>query len=181
MQTPPLCIQESESRQAHMERIFRIVCTCVEPEAATRITEMLQPRFVSCDAEKRVLCLGYSVQEWMLNLNGAFHGGLASSMLDTTMGLLARYFAGESTVATLHLTTNFLKRIDRGTALVVKASLLKQGSRISFLSGEIYAIGNDDVLVSGDSSFMPLHSRPHLNEISGVDSSEINSNIHNTG
>ena len=56
------------------------------------VIPQMDPVFVTCDFVKGTIDMAYHAQEWELNPENIMHGGIISTALDTSMGLLAHYY-----------------------------------------------------------------------------------------
>ncbi|MEA5060307.1 hypothetical protein SDC9_123084 [bioreactor metagenome] len=71
-----------------------------------RIMYMLAPKLISVNYAGRESCVDYKMEPWMLNAVGILHGGVLSTMLDSTMGNFSRAFSAKS-ILTLNLQLSF--------------------------------------------------------------------------
>ena len=72
----------------------------------TRFVAMLAPQIVTASYAEREVHIKYSIAQWMLNSMDILHGGILSSMLDTSMGVFTRAFTASSAV-TLNLQLSY--------------------------------------------------------------------------
>lgn len=66
----------------------------------------MNPVFVTCDFVKGTIDMAYHAQEWELNPENIMHGGIISTALDTSMGLLAHYYTHLSAPTVVTVTMN---------------------------------------------------------------------------
>ena len=154
--TPDQTARESgESEQAHMARVLRDACgqSLHEKLSEPGICDLLAPEFVSCDAENQSVTLAVTVRPWMLNPKATLHGGMMAAMLDTTMGLLVRYYGQTLEVSTISLSVNYLRPAHNGDLLRVTARIDKRGRRVIFTGGEI-ALPDGKKIATATASFM---------------------------
>lgn len=121
--------------QQGMETIFKRFCDNWPEDQRGRINALCQPRFVACSFEKKTLCLGYAVQDWMRNYADVMHGGIVSTVFDLTMGLLAGYCSGHMLTSTVNMQVNFLRPIPAGETLLVEARCDMSGRTLCAVSG----------------------------------------------
>ena len=126
---------DRESDQAYMERALTQVCAASAPGEGAIINDLLMPAFVECDARDASLALAFKVEGWMCNPSGRLHGGILTTCVDMTMGVLTRFLRGGKAVATVDLHVNFLRPVPKGSTFVIRAHVNKLGNRIVFLSG----------------------------------------------
>ena len=79
-----------------------------------------------------------TVERRHLNINGAVHGGVYATILDTAMGasVLSKLAPGE-TAATITLTVEYLRGAGPGTRLTARGRLLRRGRHIAFAEGDL--------------------------------------------
>ncbi|MGN1231756.1 MAG: PaaI family thioesterase, partial [Anaerotignum sp.] len=119
--------------QADMETFFH---NAMQPGSEIKhhgVIPRMDPRFVSCDFEKGTVDMAYDVQEWELNPESIIHGGMTSTALDTTMGLLAHYYThlNAPTVVTVTMNVSFLKPIALGDTFHIKCQLDSLGRTLA--------------------------------------------------
>ena len=142
-----LAQRDGEDEQTYMERVLREVtrndgfCGPDTPCSIYRINDMLAPEFAACSAADKTLTLSLPVREWMLNPVGTLHGGLMSTMMDMSMGVLTRYLRQTGKVSTVSLSVNFLWPVQPGETVFVRAEVQKLGRRVAFLQAQILADG----------------------------------------
>lgn len=76
------------------------------------------------------------VKKQLMNSNNVLHGGAISSLLDSVIGATIRS-SRKVRLATITLTTNFLKPISEGT-IYAEANLLNSGNRIQFVEAKVF-------------------------------------------
>ena len=134
--------RDGEDEQVYMERIFREVCRNDgfygpdTPCSEHRINDMLSPSFAACSAEEKTLTLAFSLRDWMLNPKGTLHGGIMSTMLDMTMGMLTRYERKTNLVSTVSLSVDFLRPVCADSAAVC-AHIRKAGRTVVFAEAKL--------------------------------------------
>lgn len=133
--------------QAHMEEFFH---AAMQPDSQLKhhgVIPRMDPRFVSCDFEKGTVCFAYDVQQWELNPEDVIHGGMISTALDTSMGMLSHYYTHLSapTVVTVTMNVSFLKPIVLGDTFYVHCQLDSLGRTLATVKAEV-RLKRDDVL-----------------------------------
>lgn len=88
-----------------------------------------------------------------LNMNGTIHGGVIVSILDAVMGVTLRHQIYKSKVATMSLTTQFIKPTFDGSTVFATANVIHAGKRVASMEGKIIN-ENDEIVASGVSTFM---------------------------
>lgn len=153
-----LAQRSGEDEQTYMERVLREVtrndgfCGPDTPCSIYRINDMLAPEFAACSAADKTLTLSLPVREWMLNPVGTLHGGLMSTMMDMSMGILTRYLRQTGKVSTVSLSVNFLRPVQPGETVFVRAEVQKLGRRVAFLQAQVCSGGK--TAASATATFM---------------------------
>ena len=133
--------------QADMEAYFQ---DAMQPGSDLKhhgVIPQMDPRFIACDFEKGTLDMAYDVKEWELNPEDVIHGGMISTALDTSMGVLAHYYThlNAPTVVTVTMNVSFLKPIVLGDTFHIKAQLDSVGRTLATVKAEV-RLERDDVL-----------------------------------
>ena len=118
------------------------------------LSEMMEPEFVSCDAESRVTVNRYNRFKWEENGRGEVHGGVVSAMLDTSMGITAVSFIQQN-VATADMSVSFIRPFS-GRQFLVTSEVIHIGRRLIRLNARATDEETGKLLATGTSSFMPL-------------------------
>ena len=79
----------------------------------------------------------YQVKQEHLNINGTLHGGIYTSLLDSTMGLASRTI-GLAKSVTLQLNTQFLGAVTHGE-LLTKAKIIHRSRSTALIEGKLFA------------------------------------------
>lgn len=125
--------------QEHMEAYFH---TAMQPDSQIKhhgVIPRMEPRFVSCDFEKGTAEMAYPVMDWELNPEEILHGGMTSTALDTSMGMLAHYYTQFSapTVVTVTFHLSFLKPIQPTDTFHIISQLESLGRTLATIRAEI--------------------------------------------
>ncbi len=107
----------------------------------------MDPRFIACDFEQGTVELAFDVQEWELNPENIIHGGITSTALDTSMGILAHYYTHlvAPTVVTVTMNISYLKPITLEDTFHVKCQLDSLGRTLATVKAEV-RLERDDIL-----------------------------------
>ena len=81
-------------------------------------------------------------------------------MLDTTMGMLAMYFANGSFVSTINLTVNYLRPIPDEAEVITRVKSVSWGRTIVSLEGDIYIPSTDTVACTSIATYIVLKGKP---------------------
>ena len=120
----------------------------------------LSPKLESCSFEKKEVQFKYKIKPWQLNPQRGLHGGMSCAMLDTTMGMLAMYFANGSFVSTINLTVNYLRPIPDETEVITRVKSVSWGRTIVSLEGDIYIPATDTVACTSIGTYIVLKGKP---------------------
>lgn len=132
-----------------VERLNRTIESMKKPREKQRISCLLIPALVECDAEKGLFSLAYHTEYWMANAMSVVHGGFTSFFLDNAMGVAA-YCACGNSVPSLNLNINFARPVPLDSDIVVRTHIVVLGKTSAQLTAEIYLPENPDrILASG--------------------------------
>lgn len=87
------------------------------------------------ELKEGAVSLALPFQKDFINVRKSVHGGIYASILDTTMGMVARTL-GNSEVSTLHLNIQFLKSALDGT-IYSEGKVIHQSRNTVFVEGKI--------------------------------------------
>ena len=118
------------------------------------ICSMLRLEYVSSDVEKAELTLKHIVQQSAANPSGKLHGGIITWLMDSTMGMLSRGYTGIGSSVTADIHVNFLKGIDVGNELFIKARITHAGRTIINICSE--ATVNGKLCATADAIFYKI-------------------------
>ena len=94
------------------------------------------------------------INESHLNIGKTVHGGVISGLLDIALSaaVTSRFLGKAETVVTLQMNVNFLRAATLGETLIAKGEIIKQGSTIIYVEGEIRSKKEDKLIAkaSGD-------------------------------
>ena len=130
--------------QAGMERAFQDYFARVETEQAGTFNAMLMPTLVRCSFEGKTLLLRAELQDWMRNPGGILHGGITASLLDFTMGILARYCTGGRMTPTVSMDVSYLRAGPTEGAVCMEAGIVKPGRRFVHAACTLWTEGHED-------------------------------------
>ena len=134
MESGPYSMAPGEETSDYMARIFR---AAIQSDGTNvRISDQLSPSFVSCDPTAQTLTLSFAVEDWMLNHKDCLHGGIIATMLDSSMGLLGRYYLHPKAISTVSMSLNYLRPTASETVLV-RAHIRKAGRTVVFAEAQM--------------------------------------------
>ena len=124
-----------EERQEVMRRGLELVLEGVG-DHSVRIHDMMKKTLISCSEEEAEVTLAYEVEDWELNPNGAMHGGLIGTAIDTACGMVTRYMSENLLASTVSLNVDYLRPVFGGDRLLVTAKLVRLGGHMANLRAE---------------------------------------------
>ncbi len=135
--------------QAGMEEYFQSAMLPGSELKHHGVIPEMDPRFVSCDFEKGTAEFAYDVHEWELNPEDILHGGMTSTALDTSMGIVAHYYTHlvAPTVVTVTMNVTFLKPIQLRDTFHIKCQLDSVGRTMATVKAEV-RLERDDILAA---------------------------------
>lgn len=152
-----LRLQEGISSQENMHAWFSQMQTSDFALAKTGILSEMDPKFESCNLERKELLLSFAVKDWELNPEGGLHGGMIMTAFDLSFGLLCHYFSKQKAICTVNLSTNFLKPIPPSGNVVYRIKAVSTGKTIVSMTGE--AMFEDVLAATASATFMILNNQ----------------------
>ena len=102
-------------------------------------TALLGSEFVGYDPETRTVTMRFTVKREMCTWRGGVQGGLVAGYLDDVMGYaFVAASGGEQAPLNLDLSMSMLRLIPEDATLTGKGRVVKSGSRVLFLEGELF-------------------------------------------
>ena len=105
-------------------------------DSQKRITTALQPEFYDCSFEEKWVTIAFDVIDFELNPNGTMMGGIITTALDMTYGILVIGLTGNPCPPTINLNVNFVRPIFEGDTLLCTAKVTSWGKKVLHLSCE---------------------------------------------
>ena len=115
---------------------------------------LLKGRPAGCSFEDKTLTFEFPVQEWQANRVGRLHGGMICSVFDLTIAALARFYARENFAPTVSLDVKYVRPVNVGDTIVVRAKATSTGRRITQLTGEAYSRETGKLVATAASVYM---------------------------
>ena len=125
--------------QEGMERAFRHYFRWMREENDGTFNAMLGGEFVSCDYEKKTALIAMETQDWMTNPSRIVHGGITASILDFTMGLLARYATTGYMTPTISMEVSYLRPVPLNARIYVEAQVSMAGFTVCHVTAKAWA------------------------------------------
>ncbi len=108
-----------------------------------RINSMLNIELVDCSCEDCTATLAFDVRDWMLNPGGLLHGGILTTFFDISMGILSFYLNGDLIAPTATLSVNFVRPVQNGERVLIKARSHHSGRTMIQTSASAFTDGCD--------------------------------------
>lgn len=134
--------------QAEAEELARGFLKNIRSPKMLSFNKMLSPEFLGLDFENRTMTIAVDFAEWMRNQVGIMHGGIIASVADVAMGVLVYTFSGRKMPPTVNLQTNYMRMINRGDRLFVRAYADKIGRTTAQMRCELWCDKAPDKLVA---------------------------------
>ena len=150
-----------DKEQKYMEDFFKeILAAPVYQRYEDSLLYHLSPTLEWCDFKKKEVHFRYKVKDWQLNPQRGCHGGVSAAMLDTTMGMLAMYFADGCFVSTINLTLNYQKPIPENSEIITRVRSTSWGRTLVSLEGDVYIPETNTVACTSIATYIVLRNRP---------------------
>ena len=94
----------------------------------------MRPQFIRCDFLAGESVMTYDVLDWELNPQNMIHGGITSTGFDTSLGMLAHYYAYPYVLTTVNLSVSFLRPIRLGDGMVYHSKIKSFGRSLVTLT-----------------------------------------------
>lgn len=146
--------KDENKRQAELE--VHAEKTVVEYNEGQKdnINGMMKIELSECSYDDRTLTFIFPVQQWQANRAGHLHGGIICTAFDITTAALARFYAGENFAPTVSLDVKFLRPVNVGDRLIVKAVAPGVGRRITHMTCEGYSESTGKLSALGAAVYM---------------------------
>ena len=119
----------------------------------------LKPRYHSCDPQNNTITFSFLTEDWQSNPLGIVHGGITCSMFDISFGTAARYFSHTYTLATVTLTTTFLKPIQLHDTVLITVKATSVGRTLVSMTGEAVSKQSGILTATANGTFILLKEK----------------------
>lgn len=117
----------------------------------------MRPQFIRCDFLAGESVMTYDVLDWELNPQNMIHGGITSTGFDTSLGMLAHYYAYPYVLTTVNLSVSFLRPIRLGDGMIYHSKIKSFGRSLVTLDGAVYLRSNGKLAATATGTFKILH------------------------
>ena len=146
-------VRAASGSQADMEKTIRAAVENRDTENED-FNEALQPVFISCSWERKELVLQFHAAKWMQNPYHIIHGGILTSCMDLTMGLLAVYLKRSDHCMTVQMNTEYMRPMYSEGTFTVRAEADKIGRHMCFMRAELYRDADHQLAAKASGEFM---------------------------
>ncbi len=146
--------------QAGMEKAFGDYFRWMRAECDGTYNAMLNARFVSCDYEQKTARIAMDTQPWMTNPSQMVHGGVTASILDFTMGILARYCTTGYMTPTISMEVSYLRPMPLEKTIFVEARITMAGFSVCHVTATAWTEGGENKPIATASGVYHVTRRP---------------------
>lgn len=143
--------------QTHMEAWFQQMIAQYNGDIQGGIISKMHPTFLCCDFRLGESIVSYDVLDWELGLQNMVQNGIISTGFDTSLGMIAHYYAYPHALTTVNLYTSFLQPIEAGTTIVYHSKIKSYGRSLVTLEGEAMQKGSSEIIATATATFKILH------------------------
>ena len=146
--------------QAGMERSCRAFTEMLCAESGQNgpsYSCAIQPRYESCDFEKKTLLVSILVEDFMRNTNGVMHGGAVATAMDTILGSLTYYMCGEHLTPTINMNVSYERPIPLKKRLFVETTCLSCGRTMAYATARAWVEGSEKTVASASGTYYTAH------------------------
>ena len=127
---------------------------CAEGETPKGDLEVLRGEFIDYKTDG-TLIVKFPILQWQRNGLGNLQGGMQGCLMDCVYGVLAHVSVGCKPIATVDMTSNFIKGVRaKDEEVVVYARILNMGKRILHAVSQMY--NSEGELVSTSTTNMTI-------------------------
>ncbi len=145
-------MDNKQNEQLEMEEYYRQNMHLFR-RGEDNVIAMIEPEFYSCNALEKTLTLAFEVKKWELNPHGIMHGGIITTIVDTTFGFLSHFYARNKYILTIDIATSFLKPIPMGDTALVTARLNASGRTILSMTAEVRVKSSNVLAATATTTF----------------------------
>lgn len=125
-------------------------------EQKDTLNGMMRSQNGRCSFADKSLTFEFPVQSWQVNRVGNLHGGMICTEFDLTIAALARFYAGENFAPTISLDVKYVRPVNVGDTMIVTATAVATGKRITQLTGEAYSKETGKLIATAASVYMNI-------------------------
>lgn len=126
---------------------FAELLTTGQPDA---FSAFIPPQFLRCNFKENTLAYVFETAPRMANPAGNVHGGVIAGMLDTTMGALIYYMAGERITPTITMKVDYVAPGVIGRPLYVGVKCTRCGKTMAYITCKAWQVDEDKPIATAD-------------------------------
>ncbi len=107
-------------------------------KSTSRVSKLMDPSLVACNAEEQSITIEFPVSECQLNEHNTMHAGFIAAAFDEALGIFAAYLGAEKATVSINISLNYLKAIPMNDAILVTAKVTSLGRKLITMSGECH-------------------------------------------
>lgn len=133
----PTAGMELRSQEGMEQALIRFAQLLKEgPEDCMNAT--FPPEFIRASFEESTMVYRYETEPGMSNPLGKLHGGMIAAMMDTTMGALSFYMAGEKLTPTITMKVDYVRPGIIGQPVYVGVRCTNCGRTMCYVTGKAW-------------------------------------------
>jgi len=117
------------------------------------ISSMLALDIVSVDTQAQEIVTVFNAAPWAENVNGTVHGGVITSVIDSSMGIFCRGVSYPRRGPTINLNVNFLRPVLMGQQLYTRVNLLRRGRTLLWFQAVSWTDSPEKPCASAEGTF----------------------------
>jgi uncharacterized protein (TIGR00369 family) len=138
--------RSQEGMEASLTEFAHILST----GAPGSFNSQLVPTFLRCNFKESTMVYTYEAGSWMGNPVGNIHGGIIAAMLDTTMGSLTYYMAGEKITPTITMKVDYVAPGKVGKRVYVGCKCTRCGRTMGYVTCKTWQDDEDKPFATAD-------------------------------
>lgn len=117
------------------------------------ISNMLGLDVVNVDEQAQEIVTVFTAAPWAENVSGVVHGGVITSVIDSSMGIFCRGISYPRRGPTINLNVNFLRPVSMGRQMYTRVKLLRRGRNLLWFQAESWSDSPDKPCASAEGTF----------------------------
>ncbi len=139
--------------QEGMEKSLKYFAELLATSQPDAFTAYIPPKFLRCNFKENTLAYVYETQRKLANPEGNVHGGVIASMMDTTMGALIYYMAGEKITPTISMKVDYVAPGFVGLPLYVGVKCTRCGKTMAYITCKAWQRDEDKPIATADAVY----------------------------
>ncbi len=139
--------------QAGMEKSLKKFAQLLSTGQPEAFSAYIPPRFLRCNFQENTLAYVFDTEPKMANPAGNVHGGVIATMLDTTMGALIYYMAGEKITPTISMKVDYVVPGIVGRPMYVGVKCTRCGKTMAYITCKAWQGDEDKPIATADAVY----------------------------